>query len=64
MRVYSRDAAHRAAFCAEMQPHTSARLRAVEAPRAVVEGADLIVCADPLQRRPVFDGAWLDPAST
>jgi hypothetical protein len=60
VRVYSRDAAHRAAFCAEMQPHTSARLVPVDAPRPVVAGADLIVCATG-SNAPVFDGAWLEP---
>jgi len=60
VRVYSRDPAHRAAFCAEMQPFTTARLRAVDAPRAVVDGADLIVCATG-SNVPVFDGAWLAP---
>jgi ornithine cyclodeaminase/alanine dehydrogenase-like protein (mu-crystallin family) len=60
VRVYSRDPAHRAAFCAEMQPHTSARLQAVDQPRAVVEGADIVVCATG-SNQPVFDGAWLQP---
>src|SRR5262249_20419784 len=58
--VYSRNAAHRAAFCAEMQPHTRARLRAVDEPRAALAGADLVVCATG-SNAPVFDGAWLEP---
>jgi ornithine cyclodeaminase/alanine dehydrogenase-like protein (mu-crystallin family) len=60
VRVYSRDRAHRQAFCAEMQPLVGAELCPVEQPRDVVPGADLIVCATG-SNRPVFDGDWLEP---
>jgi hypothetical protein len=60
VRVYSRRPEHRASFCEELQPLTNARLQAVDTPRAVVEGADLVVCATG-SNVPVFDGAWLQP---
>ncbi len=60
VRVYSRDRAHREAFCAEMQPLVGAELCPVAEPRDVVRGADLIVCATG-SNRPVFDGDWLEP---
>src|SRR5581483_4932917 len=60
VRVYSRDRAHRLAFCAEMQPLVQAELCPVEQPRDAVEGADLVVCATG-SNQPVFDGAWLAP---
>ncbi len=60
VRVYSRDRAHRQAFCAEMQPLVAAELCPVEQPRDVVRGADLVVCATG-SNQPVFDGAWLEP---
>ena len=60
VHVYSRDPAHRAAFCAEMQPFVDARLHAVDTPQAAVAGADLIVCATG-SNVPVFDGEWLVP---
>ena len=60
VRVYSRDQAHRQAFCAEMQPLVTAELCPVEQPRDVVRGVDLVVCATG-SNRPVFDGEWLEP---
>jgi len=60
VRVYSRDRAHRQAFCAEMQQFVVAELCPVEQPREVVRGVDLIVCATG-SNRPVFDGDWLEP---
>jgi alanine dehydrogenase len=60
VRVYSRDRAHRLAFCAEMQPLVGAELCPVEHPRDVVQGTDIIVCATG-SNRPVFEGDWLEP---
>ncbi len=59
-RVYSRDRAHRQAFCAEMQPLVAAELCPVEQPREAVRGVDVVVCATG-SNRPVFDGDWLEP---
>jgi alanine dehydrogenase len=60
VRVYSRDPANRARFVAEMQPHVSARVEAVNAPESVADGADLICCATGTNV-PVLLGAWLEP---
>jgi ornithine cyclodeaminase/alanine dehydrogenase-like protein (mu-crystallin family) len=60
VRLYSRDAAHRAAFVAQMQPQVNARLVAVDNPRAAVESADVIATMTSANQ-PVFDGDWLPP---
>jgi alanine dehydrogenase len=60
VRVYSRSEENRAAFIRQMQPLTNARLKAVDAPEAVAEGADIICCATG-SNVPVLKGEWLEP---
>jgi ornithine cyclodeaminase/alanine dehydrogenase-like protein (mu-crystallin family) len=60
VRVYSRSAANRDQFVAQMQPHVKARLAAVDAPRKVADGADLI-CLATGSNVPVLLGEWLVP---
>ncbi len=62
VRLFSRDATHRAAFVAEMQPLVQARLVAVESAQAAVEAADVVTTMTSA-KEPVFDGAWLRPGT-
>lgn len=59
VNVYSTSAERRAAFAARMSTD-ACEVVAVDAPRAVVEGADIVSCATNT-KRPVFDGNWLVP---
>jgi ornithine cyclodeaminase/alanine dehydrogenase-like protein (mu-crystallin family) len=56
--VYSRNADHRAAFAAEMQPQVKAEIIPVEEARAAVEGMDVIATMTSA-KEPVFEGDWL-----
>jgi alanine dehydrogenase len=56
--VYSPNPEHRRAFVAEMAPRFAFPITAVEDPREVVTGADIVACATNAQE-PVFDGSWL-----
>src|SRR5215475_7144059 len=58
VRVFSRSAQNRSAFCALMQQHVDAELVPVDNPRAAAEDADLIICATG-SNVPVLFGAWL-----
>jgi len=58
VNVYSPSAAHRAAFAADMT-RAGSEVIALEDPRAVVAGADILCCATNAMR-PVFDGDWLE----
>ena len=58
VKVFSRSAQNRAAFCALMQPHVNAELVPVDNPRSAAEDADLIICATG-SNVPVLLGAWL-----
>jgi len=58
VRVWSPDAARRAAFASEMQPHTGAPIRTVRSAREAVDGADLIVLATS-SSVPVIESAWV-----
>jgi ornithine cyclodeaminase/alanine dehydrogenase-like protein (mu-crystallin family) len=60
VRVYSRNPENRARFVARMQPQVSARIAALEEPRAVANGADLI-CLATGSNVPVLFGDWLEP---
>lgn len=60
VRVYSRDAANRAAFVGQMQPMINASIHSVDSPEEVARGADLICCATNANV-PVLYGAWLEP---
>jgi len=60
VKVYSRSAENRAAFCRRMAPHVRAEIEAVDRPETVASGADLIVCATG-SNLPVLCGRWLEP---
>ncbi len=60
VRVYSRSADNRSAFVGRMQPYVDAEIEAVETPREVARGADIICCATGTNV-PVLEGAWLEP---
>src|SRR5262249_48062093 len=60
VKVYSRDAEHRRAFCDEMQAHVRCELRPVERPEECLDAADIVLeCTS--TNVPVFDGRWLEP---
>jgi alanine dehydrogenase len=60
VKVFSRSADNRKAFCAQMQPHIDAEMIPVDSARGVASGADLIVCATG-SNVPVLFGDWLEP---
>jgi len=59
VNVYSPSAERRAAF-AERMTRDGCDVVAVSAPRAVIDGADIVSCATNT-KAPVFDGDWLSP---
>jgi ornithine cyclodeaminase/alanine dehydrogenase-like protein (mu-crystallin family) len=61
VKVFSPNAAHRAAFVARMAQvgHGDLKVVAVDDPREVVRGSDIVVCATN-SKKPVFDGDWLE----
>ena len=60
VRVYSPTPANREAFAREMSNVMGIEVTAVDNPTAVVDGADIILCATN-SNVPVFDGDWLKP---
>lgn len=58
VQVYSPNAAHRQAFVERMAGET-VRIVAVEDPREVVRGADIVCCATN-SKKPVLNGEWLE----
>jgi alanine dehydrogenase len=58
VKVYSPNPAHRAAFVARMAGDP-VDVVAVDDPREVVRGADIVCCATNA-KQPVLDGAWLE----
>lgn len=62
VRVFSRDAAHVARFCREMEPWAGVPLIPADSAAAAVEGADLVICAT-ASNMPVIDGARLAPGA-
>lgn len=60
VRVHSRSADNRDQFVREMQPHVKARIVAVDNPRKVADGAELI-CLATGSNVPVLMGEWLVP---
>ena len=58
VQLYSPNAAHRQAFAARMA-QDAVEVVALDHPRAVVRGADIVCCATS-SKAPVFDGAWLE----
>ena len=59
VKVYSRTAANREGFAAEMSPILGLRIQAVETPREAVGGVDIVLTATN-SSVPVFDGNWLE----
>ena len=60
VRVYSPTPANREAFAREMSRVMGIDVTAVDNPKAIVDGADVVVCATN-SNVPVFDGNWLKP---
>lgn len=60
--IYSRSAARRAAFIAELETRLGLEAVAVDNARDAVAFADIVVTATP-SREPVFEGAWLQPGT-
>jgi ornithine cyclodeaminase/alanine dehydrogenase-like protein (mu-crystallin family) len=59
IKVFSRNPAHRKAFCGLMQPHVNAEIVPVHEPRQAAFGSDLIICATG-SNVPVLYGEWLE----
>lgn len=59
-KVFSPNPEHRMDFAKEMSARLDVEVRAVDDPRLVVEGSD-VVCCSTSSNGPVFDGAWLRP---
>ena len=59
-KVFSRNADNREQFCNRMAALVDADFVAVDTPREVMLGADVVICATN-SNVPVFDGAWLEP---
>lgn len=62
IRVFGRNPENRQRFVDEMHGKLSVHLEAVDEPRKVVEGAD-IVLAVTNSNVPVFDGDWIEPGT-
>ncbi len=60
VRVFSPNPEHRRTFAERMTEEVGVEVRAVDDPRAVLDGADIVVTATN-SRSPVFDGGWLQP---
>ena len=60
VRIYSPTPATRQAFANEMSKVMAIEVIAVDQPKAVIDGADVILCATN-SNVPVFDGNWLTP---
>jgi ornithine cyclodeaminase len=59
-QVYSRDPENRRRFCEKVSRLVDAEFVALDDPRDVPKGADVIICATN-SNIPVFDGNWLEP---
>lgn len=59
-KIYSRNPENRRRFCDRLAALVPARFVAVDEPREVVRGADVVLCATN-SNVPVFDGDWLEP---
>ncbi len=60
VKVFSRTAANREKFAAEMSKVLRLNIKAVASPRDAVQGVDIILTATN-SSVPVFDGDWLEP---
>ncbi|MCI0888857.1 MAG: ornithine cyclodeaminase family protein, partial [Chloroflexi bacterium] len=64
VKVYSPTVAHREAFASEMSAQLEIEVTAVDDPREVVRGVDIVCCATNagyVSGEPVLDGDWLEP---
>jgi ornithine cyclodeaminase/alanine dehydrogenase-like protein (mu-crystallin family) len=60
VKVYSRSAANREAFAAEMREHLKLQVEPVASAREAVRGADILAtCTDSMH--PVVEGGWIEP---
>jgi alanine dehydrogenase len=59
-KIFSRNPEKRRQFCARMARLVEAEFTAVDTPREVVRGVDVVICATNASV-PVFDGAWTEP---
>ncbi len=62
VRVWSPNAANRAAFSREMQPRSRAPIVTAKSARDAVDGADLVVLAT-ASRDPVVESGWIAPGA-
>lgn len=62
VKVYSPTPAHRRAFASRMDRTIAATVRAVDDPREVCRGADIVNCATNATE-PVFDPSWVEPGT-
>src|ERR671925_1517557 len=60
VKVFSRSAQNRKAFCDLMSRHVNAELIAVNEPKQVATGVDMIICATG-SNVPVLFGDWVEP---
>jgi ornithine cyclodeaminase/alanine dehydrogenase-like protein (mu-crystallin family) len=60
IKVFSPNPEHRRDFAARMSDEVSVEIQAMNEPRAVVDGSDIVITATN-SRSPVFDGSWLRP---
>jgi len=58
-KVFSRNAENREKFCRRLSELIGAEFVAVEDPREVIRGVDVVICATN-SNVPVFDGNWLE----
>jgi alanine dehydrogenase len=64
VKVYSPTKVHREAFASEMSAKLEIEVLAVDDPRDVVRGVEIVCCATNagyVTGEPVFDGDWLEP---
>lgn len=59
-QVFGRDPDNRRRFCERMAAIVEAEFVALDNPREVPKGADVVICATN-SNVPVFDGTWLEP---
>ncbi|MBI3077343.1 MAG: ornithine cyclodeaminase family protein, partial [Deltaproteobacteria bacterium] len=62
IKVYSPTRANREGFAREMTGRLDVQVQAVDDPRAVVEGVEIVIAATN-SNEPVFKGEWLEPGT-
>lgn len=63
VKVFSPNREHRESYAREMRDRLGLEMTAVEDPREVVWGSDIILCSTNAST-PVFDGGWLEAGQT